>query len=364
MEFFNKKEEVIDLQLTQYGKYLLSLGKLKPYYYAFYDDGIVYDSEYAGFNENQNNAEPRIQENTPNLKSLYNFHSIEDEMQRAIEAKNSGDLQLARNMIQATEDRSQILINPLGKSDLGSDKVPAWNLTLLSGKMLTGSTTSTLTLSSSAAVLNIPQLELEINYKVTVKEGIVNPSQELFEAVARGEADGIPQALLERQLSGSGGFDDVNYDLRIFEDGSYFHVKNNDLIIQIIEENVPFTNDNFEVEVYDMEEVTKGGETTEDRTSLRFLVEPELVVGDILYDEDELNRHPVPQIDSSFVNYYFDFEADDEIEASLICSRIKNGDKDLNRFATRDFECPDAKPNYQFLDPYVSKAQEDECEKE
>ena len=41
MEFFNKKEEVIDLQLTQYGKYLLSLGKFKPVYYAFYDDGIV-----------------------------------------------------------------------------------------------------------------------------------------------------------------------------------------------------------------------------------------------------------------------------------------------------------------------------------
>ena len=64
-------------------------------------------------------------------------------------------------------------------------------------------------------------------------------------------------------------------------------------------------------------------------TALRFLVDPELVVDDILYDEDELNRHPVPQIDSSFVNYYFDFEADDEIDASLICSRIKNGDKDL-----------------------------------
>ena len=40
MEFFDKKEEVIDLQLTQYGKYLLSLGKLKPVYYAF-GDGYV-----------------------------------------------------------------------------------------------------------------------------------------------------------------------------------------------------------------------------------------------------------------------------------------------------------------------------------
>ena len=43
MSFFNKKEDVIDLQLTQYGKYLLSQGKLKPVYYAFFDDDILYD---------------------------------------------------------------------------------------------------------------------------------------------------------------------------------------------------------------------------------------------------------------------------------------------------------------------------------
>ena len=47
MTFFNKKEEVIDIQLTQYGKYLLSIGKLEPVYYAFFDDNILYDSNYA-----------------------------------------------------------------------------------------------------------------------------------------------------------------------------------------------------------------------------------------------------------------------------------------------------------------------------
>ena len=35
MEFFNKKEEVIDFKLTEYGKNLLAQGKLKPAYYAF-----------------------------------------------------------------------------------------------------------------------------------------------------------------------------------------------------------------------------------------------------------------------------------------------------------------------------------------
>ena len=76
MEFFNKKEEVIDLQLTQYGKHLLSMGRFKPVYYAFYDDGILYDSEYGGFTEAQNEAKNRIQNNTPNLKTQYVFNIL------------------------------------------------------------------------------------------------------------------------------------------------------------------------------------------------------------------------------------------------------------------------------------------------
>ena len=34
MTFFNPKEDVVELQLTQYGKFLLSMGRLKPEYYS------------------------------------------------------------------------------------------------------------------------------------------------------------------------------------------------------------------------------------------------------------------------------------------------------------------------------------------
>ena len=46
-KFLNKKEQVYDLQLTSYGKYLLSIGKFKPVYYAFFDDNVLYDKTYA-----------------------------------------------------------------------------------------------------------------------------------------------------------------------------------------------------------------------------------------------------------------------------------------------------------------------------
>ena len=52
MEFFNKKEEVIDIKLTQYGKYLLSQGKFKPVFYSFSDEEILYDSDYGVGTEN------------------------------------------------------------------------------------------------------------------------------------------------------------------------------------------------------------------------------------------------------------------------------------------------------------------------
>ncbi len=62
MTFFNPKEEVLDIQLTQYGRHLLSKGKMKPVYYAFFDEGVIYDSTHGGFEESKNDAEARIQE--------------------------------------------------------------------------------------------------------------------------------------------------------------------------------------------------------------------------------------------------------------------------------------------------------------
>ena len=36
MEFFNKKQDVIDIKLTQFGRHKLSNGKFNPKYYAFF----------------------------------------------------------------------------------------------------------------------------------------------------------------------------------------------------------------------------------------------------------------------------------------------------------------------------------------
>ena len=342
MEFFNKKEEVIDLQLTQYGKYLLSQGSLKPVYYAFYDEGIIYDSNYAGFTEIQNNAKDRIQNDSPNLKAFHNFHSIQDDLARAVEVKNSGNEKLAQLMIQQTPEKMQTLTKPLANSDLATNNAPAWNISLLNGKILTGSTTSTLTLSSSATILNIPQIEVEIKYSARVKDSSTFTEED------------AEQDIIE------------HFDVRVFDDGTYISVDKDNLIFQIIEEHVPLNNDNFEIEFFALEDVKGNGKiknttSVQEIQQLKLLIEPDLVVNDILIDEAEGNILPVSEIDNSFADYYFDIEADDEIDASIICELIKNGDKDKYKFARKDFDCPDTQPNYKLTNPYSQKEQDSEC---
>ena len=78
MSFFNKKEEVLDIELTQLGKYLLSKGKFKPVFYVFSDDEILYNVEYAGGNpEKSKQASTRIQKETPRFKTLYEHDGVE-----------------------------------------------------------------------------------------------------------------------------------------------------------------------------------------------------------------------------------------------------------------------------------------------
>ena len=76
MEFFNKKEDVIDLELTPYGEYLLLKGKFKPDQYAFFDDEILYDSKCTDVDseEAQNDIKDRIKE-VPRLKTQSVFQN-------------------------------------------------------------------------------------------------------------------------------------------------------------------------------------------------------------------------------------------------------------------------------------------------
>ena len=77
-KFLNKKEQVIDFKLTPYGKQRLSVGQFKPVFYSFFDDGILYDSQYAGFTEKQNDINNRIKNETQFIEGILSFTDIEN----------------------------------------------------------------------------------------------------------------------------------------------------------------------------------------------------------------------------------------------------------------------------------------------
>ena len=253
MEFFNKKEEVLDLQLTQYGKYLLSIGKLNPAYYTLHDENVIYDSQFSQGAELQNEARVRIQSDTPSLKTQYNFVSLDS-------------MQLKTADFQDDKERTGGVTRPLATSNLGSDRIPSWNISALGGMLLTGSTTSVITSSASAIVQEIPQIGAEVVYRADpVMIGNTFTEGEL-EEISLGLADGIPQDVLQGL--------DITFSTETLSDGSSFSIDKDDLILQIVEDNAPMGNDNFEVEIFQVETETVDDITTEKLIPMVFKKEP------------------------------------------------------------------------------------------
>lgn len=64
MTFFNKKEEVVQIELTRIGREKLSKGQFKPAYYEFLDEDILYDRKNvaADTSEEQNDIKQRLKE--------------------------------------------------------------------------------------------------------------------------------------------------------------------------------------------------------------------------------------------------------------------------------------------------------------
>ena len=217
---------------------------------------------------------------------------------------------------QDDKERTGGLTRPLATSNLGSSKIPSWNISALGGIFLTGSTTSVISSSASAIVQEIPQIGAEVMYRVSpIMLGEI--TDEEVEEINLG-LDGIQQDMLQ-------GIN-ISFDTEILPDGSTFSINKDDLILQIVEDNAPMGSDNFEVEVFEVKSTTSGTTTTTELIPMVFKKEPILIVNDILVEaveEDDV------EIDSTFVEYYFDLELDGEISSDIMCPKLANADKDV-----------------------------------
>ena len=166
MEFFNKKEEIIDLRLTQFGRHMLSKGKLQPTYYSFHDDNILYDVEKTGISEIQNDSEARIVE-TPTMHHQISISSLEKEFNNSYNKIISGESSATSEDVQRTAEKSYALPNFLGTSDVNSEYSPSWSVQYLNGA-LSGSSKSLNILEKTGGnnLQLIPQLDSVLTIKV------------------------------------------------------------------------------------------------------------------------------------------------------------------------------------------------------
>lgn len=201
MKFFDEKEDVIDIQLTQRGKRLFSRGEFKPYFYSFFDNDVIYDSLYAGFEENQNESQNRIRE-VPRKVTQYEFYGIESKIKENGENQDSNNKEYFNNLA-------------LGTSDIGSDNYPVFDIKFLNN-YLTGTVEY---LTGAHQTIKIPQLKTLIEYKT----------------------------IIERTENNSSIEEDV------FNDGTMIKVEDDMILLEISELNTPFQKENFDIEVYKIE---------------------------------------------------------------------------------------------------------------
>lgn len=305
MSFFDSKEEVIDIELTQYGRTLLSRGLFKPVYYSLHDEDILYDVTYGGVTENTNLAEVRIQDETPVHKPFYSFKEGKPYL--------SNDLNQEKFLSQKSSlsiNKPSLIPNSLSDSTISNLYVPSWEVYNLSTYFTSSATTFTNTNVVSAS---IPQFEAKID------TSFYKTNQEQI------DDSGVLQSLFSLE------------EATFIDDNIYLTI-NRPLLLKIIENNVDIEQDIFEVEMY---KIGLDDDNNENYVQLKF-------TKDLDNYDDELdlyvktNRLLVESdVDSTYANYYFDVLFDKEISDLNACKYIIKSTKDLDLIFNDPFICDD-----------------------
>ena len=307
MEFFNKKEDVIDLQLTQFGRHMLAKGKFKPVYYSFFDDNITYNNKNAGITEPQNSSEERIRE-AQTLQPQIGVTSLEKEFGNNYDLILSEEADVGDSSLQRTADKNYILSQPIGTSDINSEYAPSWSVLFLNGR-LSGSIhyIDLKEKTGGKNTLLIPQLQTDINIEVSGEMVTGDDNEQFFEP----------------ETSPIGGSIILSKDEDMF------------VLLKVAENNGLFQKENFDIEMYEVQEEIQGDTTIETLRPLAFTFDQ-----DVLTEMDFIDT-PTPALDKRYAGYYFDILVDDEISDELLC-QLDPVNETMGVFADpRTKECQD-----------------------
>ena len=244
MAFINKQEEVIQIKLTPFGRSQLSKGNFRPVYYAFFDDDILYDGSHIGIDEEQNEIETRIK-NSVRLDLQPTSIGVETSYKKETEKIEKGERDLFRVMheVQNPSEKSRSLSCIMGAASYESQHAPSYNIKSLGGAKFTGD----VLINTSSHGSNIPQVTLESQYVIDVNHLPTKVAIQDFET----QID-----LISENIE--------------FLDGTSLRMEKDEIILQVLEENVNLTKEMFDIEIYEVQEVTlPNGDKEEKLVSVR-----------------------------------------------------------------------------------------------
>ncbi len=293
MTFFNKKEDVIKLELTPHGRKMLSKGKLKPSFYTFLDDDVLYDVTRGGGSENNSQSKSRIISETPYMKPQTNYKGVDS-------SKSNNDSKV---------EQVRYLLQRIGGNNPAEQRATGWETTCLLGEI---ESSSNVLSSSTEQTQPIPQLEFNIEYTMTAGD-----SREL-------------------EVSSGGLVFNRSLPTLIKDDSSFVNIEEEQILLDIFEKNGFVHKDSYEIEVY----VYEQDEQNIDR-KLKFFEQESQLKNNMLIENEEFAAADVEEdLTTDFVEYYLDISVDKEIPEEDIC-------KGLRRLKVKDIyldlevKCPD-----------------------
>lgn len=323
MEFFDRKQEVVDIQLTPHGKYLLSKGKWRPKFYAFFDRDVVYDVKYSGYTENQKDASDRIKSAT-RPKSQAITYGIESQFTRITQEYSVSEQQgtwtppadLTFDSVSPPPPNLNLkdLNAPLGNSNLNSSYYPSFAANFFAGNI--SSSFDNYTGSLGRRGEDIPQINCKVNFTTKVKSGGA-----VFSSNEIPATEMSPAEIIEPGLSDEPDEDRI-YSPEVYKDGTYVSIQTRQLLFDIIEKHIPLEKEDFDLEVFKVNTFSKNDGGTsyeyEDLKKLKFIRDDlgdEMVnYGNLIYNRQTKETF---NIDPYYVEYYFDLRTDNEIEMPI-----------------------------------------------
>jgi len=328
MTFFNKKTEVMKVELTPYGRYKLSIGKLKPHHYRFFDNNVAYHGKALGITEDQNDADNRIRQETPVLKQNPNITGVET----AISIIETDEVTVQMDYIQYTgsnlnpiysevgggstyrsndrknkrDDHINQMVYNIGTVEHDAEQSPSFQVDAFRGK-ISGSTSKFYS-SENIQTSSIPQIDLEIEYEAIVTNSFLDVVAQNFQVQPIGP----------------------------FQDGSRIILKFQDPLLRIKETNAFDEKENFHITAYRVFKQDSVGKLIYEK--MKFDKEQQRIVSDLYVGEE--GQQGAVSYSPNDVSYYFEILTDKDIAESDYCETI--GDLEIrNIYLDDEVICPD-----------------------